>query len=84
VQTPDDPQNLNRYSYVNNNPQNYIDPSGHFFKKLIKFLKKAFTVGNKLFLWQHHTTAGDHIGLFTRQFGPSGSKPFRQMLTELL
>jgi RHS repeat-associated protein len=29
VQDPDDPQNLNRYSYVLNNPQNYIDPSGY-------------------------------------------------------
>jgi RHS repeat-associated protein len=31
VQDPDDPQNLNRYSYGLNNPQNYIDPSGYFF-----------------------------------------------------
>jgi RHS repeat-associated protein len=26
-----DPQSLNRYSYVRNNPINYIDPSGHSF-----------------------------------------------------
>jgi RHS repeat-associated protein len=25
-----DPQTLNRYSYVNNNPLKYADPSGHF------------------------------------------------------
>lgn len=31
VQQSDDPQNLNRYSYVINNPQNYIDPSGYDF-----------------------------------------------------
>ncbi len=31
-----DPQSLNRYSYVNNNPINYTDPSGHFsWKKLL-------------------------------------------------
>jgi RHS repeat-associated protein len=30
VQTTYDPQNLNRYSYVINNPQNYIDPDGYF------------------------------------------------------
>jgi RHS repeat-associated protein len=31
VQEPDNPQNLNRYSYVINNPQNYTDPSGYDF-----------------------------------------------------
>lgn len=34
VQQPDDPQNLNRYSYVINNPQNYTDPSGYDFDPL--------------------------------------------------
>jgi hypothetical protein len=24
------PQNLNRYTYVNNNPLNHTDPTGHF------------------------------------------------------
>jgi RHS repeat-associated protein len=32
VSDPDDPQNLNRYSYVLNNPANYIDPSGYFHR----------------------------------------------------
>ena len=37
-----DPQALNRYSYVANNPIKYIDPSGHgFFKKLWKSIKKV-------------------------------------------
>ncbi len=31
VPSPGDPQPLNRYSYVNNNPLKYIDPSGHDF-----------------------------------------------------
>jgi RHS repeat-associated protein len=31
VQTPFDPQTLNRYSYVRNNPLIYTDPSGHIF-----------------------------------------------------
>ena len=30
VPDPSDPQNLNRYSYVLNNPLKYTDPSGHF------------------------------------------------------
>jgi RHS repeat-associated protein len=30
VPHPADPQDLNRYSYVRNNPTNYTDPSGHW------------------------------------------------------
>ena len=30
VPNPRDPQSLNRYSYVENNPLKYIDPTGHF------------------------------------------------------
>jgi hypothetical protein len=40
VPNPRDPQDLNRYSYVNNNPLRYTDPTGHF--KLGKFLKSVF------------------------------------------
>lgn len=29
VRNPADPQSLNRYSYVGNNPLRYVDPSGH-------------------------------------------------------
>jgi len=29
VPDPADPQSLNRYAYVNNNPVRYVDPSGH-------------------------------------------------------
>jgi RHS repeat-associated protein len=35
-------QALNRYSYVENNPLSYTDPSGYFLKKLKKAFKKAF------------------------------------------
>ncbi len=31
VPNPGDPQSLNRYSYVGNNPLRYVDPSGHKF-----------------------------------------------------
>ena len=31
VQAPSDPQSLNRYAYVRNNPLKYIDPTGHFW-----------------------------------------------------
>jgi RHS repeat-associated protein len=43
VQEPDDPQNLNRYSYVLNNPQNYIDPSGYFWDELFGFVGEIFS-----------------------------------------
>jgi RHS repeat-associated protein len=42
VATPDDPQSLNRYSYVLNNPLSLTDPNGMFFKNIFKFLKKHF------------------------------------------
>lgn len=38
VQEPDTPQNLNRYTYVMNNPQSYVDPSGHFWWALAGLL----------------------------------------------
>jgi len=49
VQYPDDLQNYNRYSYINNNPLSAIDPSGFGFlsslfkgvKKLVKSVVKA-------------------------------------------
>jgi len=40
VQFPDHSQGLNRYSYVNNNPLSYSDPSGHFLKRLFGFGKR--------------------------------------------
>lgn len=43
VQQPDDPQNLNRYSYVLNNPQGYIDPSGYFWEGIGDFFSSFFS-----------------------------------------
>lgn len=36
MQSPNNLQNLNRYTYVLNNPFAYTDPSGFFFKKLFR------------------------------------------------
>ena len=46
VQDEEDPQNLNRYSYVNNDPINYTDPSGYFyFSKHSEFNVAGFILG---------------------------------------
>jgi RHS repeat-associated protein len=41
IQDPTDLQNLNRYSYLMNNPLSGTDPSGYFFKFLKKFFKSV-------------------------------------------
>ncbi|MES2520911.1 MAG: SpvB/TcaC N-terminal domain-containing protein [Bacteroidota bacterium] len=41
IQDITDLQALNRYSYVENNPLSYTDPSGYFFKKIFRAVKKA-------------------------------------------
>ena len=40
VQAPDSTQSFNRYTYANNNPLSYTDPSGFFIKKIFKGFKK--------------------------------------------
>lgn len=40
IQAPYATQSFNRYSYAINNPMKYTDPSGFFFKKLFKSIKK--------------------------------------------
>ena len=43
VQSPRNPQTLNRYSYTSNNPVNRIDPDGHsWWKKLFKQIGDFF------------------------------------------
>jgi len=43
VQSPQDPQSLNRYAYCRNNPIKYIDPTGHWFFAAIIAAVKAIS-----------------------------------------
>lgn len=45
VQSPYDPQNLNRYSYCRNNPIKYIDPTGHRWGTFLRSFIGAFVGG---------------------------------------
>nr|VFK45027.1 MAG: RHS repeat-associated core domain-containing protein [Candidatus Kentron sp. TC] len=45
IQAPHSTQSYNRYSYVLNNPLKYTDPSGFFWKKALKAIKKAIRTG---------------------------------------
>ncbi|PYN56685.1 MAG: hypothetical protein DMD94_06785 [Candidatus Rokuibacteriota bacterium] len=47
VPAPGNPQALNRYSYVVNNPVNLVDPSGFFFEQLWRAIRK-WARGNEL------------------------------------
>jgi RHS repeat-associated protein len=51
VQAPANLQNLNRYSYVLNNPLSLVDPSGFIFKKLFKGIKKFLKKFKKEFIF---------------------------------
>ena len=60
VANPRNPQSLNRYSYVENNPLRYTDPTGHFKINVGKFLRRGLgdlgttivgIAGQALFSW---------------------------------
>ena len=48
IQAPMNSQSLNRYAYVLNNPLSLVDPSGYFFDKIFKGLKKLFNALKKI------------------------------------
>ena len=44
VPEPGNPQSFNRYSYVNDNPVNYTDPSGHWFESALDVAFIAYDI----------------------------------------
>ncbi len=80
VQSPGNPQNLNRYSYAGNNPLTYVDPSGYgFWSKLWKnvirpiiAIAAAIYVGAYFSILSGYGFVGGIIGGFTGGIIASG------------
>ena len=75
VQSPDNLQSLNRYSYVQNNPLNNVDPSGFFIKKLFKagtkFVKSIANAGRDIIQGgiDLHKNIYDEADRFVNKYG---------------
>ena len=82
-----DPQTLNRYTYCQNNPLKYTDPTGHSSRLWLNAMYGAYTTGlvnSNLLAWGLFATNGLNIGnalheiaqvvaaqAISKQFGPS-------------
>jgi RHS repeat-associated protein len=45
VPNPGNPQTLNRYAYVHNNPLRYVDPTGHQVEVVVQYAETCFAGG---------------------------------------
>jgi len=82
IPNPANPQTLNRYSYVGNNPVRYTDPTGHFFERELAG-GAGVAVGESTRVWLWLLTAGTGVAavqqapklddLLNQLFSPSSS-----------
>jgi hypothetical protein len=86
VPQPGNPQDLNRYSYVRNNPLKYVDPTGHWTEEQLaqalgkdwreKYFGKGAVFENRdkllQFLTSEKTTDPLTLGLVAGFLGPAG------------
>ncbi len=71
VGQPDDPQSLNRYSYVINNPANNIDPDGYFHQVKKKKKSGGFFGIFRIIIGVFQLLSGDPSGLLNIASGAS-------------
>ena len=96
VQLPKSTQGFNRYTYVNNNPLSYTDPSGFFLGKLFKAFRKGIKklFKSKIFqavvriiayavsiITQQYWIAGLVDGAFAKINGASWGQAFKAGIT---
>jgi len=81
VQSPYDPQTLNRYTYCRNNPLKYVDPSGHFFGIIIAAIV-AIVKAAAAFAVAHPIITGAILGAtFNTAFHASSINSFGSFVT---
>jgi len=77
VPNPSNPQDFNRYSYCNNNPINYTDPSGHSWFK--NFLKRwGSTVLSVAAIVAAPFSGGASLALFLASSAMGGVQAYQQ------
>jgi RHS repeat-associated protein len=65
VQSPTNPQTLNRYSYALNNPLKYVDPTGHEVEIMGHNVDDIYNGSDDLYFWYLSNAGSDFWKLFS-------------------